>query len=590
MSVDALSSSTALRAGTTVASGSPRVEQTSVSTGQTSAVNRGGQVRRAAFVQAAGSLLWLPQAGLLSIAVGQIATGNAISGIIWLAAGVLLIGIVRALIDALGNRLAFRAARAALSELRVDAVAVLARRSPLDPDRIASGAAASILTEQAEAVVPYLARFGPARFKATVVPVAILLCVLPLSWAAAIVLLVAAPLIPVFMALIGWRAKAASEAQLVEVGGMNAFLLDRLRGLATIRSLGAVDRTAKRLRDDAESLRMRTMAVLRIAFLSSAVLELFAALGVAMVAVYVGFHLLGQLDFGTWSGRLSLSEGLFILLLAPAFFEPLRELSSVWHDRAAGEAALDALRKLAVGGTEVPGAKNAKGHQQKTAVQSSGTSAVQIRGLTFRYADKQLPVFEDISFDIASGETVALLGPSGSGKSTLLALIAGLAPLECGEIAIAGLSLATNAMEARKKIAWVGQRPHIFAGTVSANISLGRPNVDGQAAEAALHQSALDNVANARGKAAIGEGGAGLSGGEALRLALARAAANAEASIILADEPTAHLDSETANDIAERLFAMSKGKTLVIATHDPVLAARAHRILDLRMAFSRSGI
>ena len=181
-----------------------------------------------------------------------------------------------------------------------EAVSALAARSPLDINRPASGFAASVLAEQAEAIVPYLSRFRPARLKATIVPIAIVLCVLPISWAAAIVLLVSAPLIPVFMALIGWRAKAASEKQLVEMGGMNAFLLDRLRGLATIRSLDAVDLTARRLRDNAQSLAARTMAVLRIAFLSSAVLELFAALGVAMVAVYIGFHLLGQLNFGAW--------------------------------------------------------------------------------------------------------------------------------------------------------------------------------------------------------------------------------------------------------------------------------------------------
>ena len=226
------------------------------------------------------------------------------------------------------------------------AVAALAARSPLDIGKPASGFAASVVGEQAEAVVPYLARFQPVRMKASAVPLVILACVLPVSWVAGLILLVSAPLIPVFMALIGWRAKAASEKQLAETGGLNAFLLDRLRGLATIRALGAVDATALRLRADADSLRNRTMAVLKIAFLSSAVLELFAALGVAAIAVYIGFSLLGSIDFGTWArpARL-LREGLFILLLAPAFFEPLRELSAVWHDRATGEAALAGTRR-----------------------------------------------------------------------------------------------------------------------------------------------------------------------------------------------------------------------------------------------------
>ena len=149
--------------------------------------------------------------------------------------------------------------------------------------------------------MPYLVRYQPARWRATVVPLAILAAVASQTWVAALVLLFAAPLIPLFMAIVGWRAKAASEAQMVQKGGMNAFLLDRLRGLATLRALGAVDATAARLADSTQSLRERTMAVLRIAFLSSAVLELFSALGVAMVAVYVGFHLLGTLGFGTWN-------------------------------------------------------------------------------------------------------------------------------------------------------------------------------------------------------------------------------------------------------------------------------------------------
>ena len=164
---------------------------------------------------------------------------------------------------------------------------------------------------------------------------------------AALILLFAAPLIPLFMAIVGWRAKAASEEQLVQLGGMNAFLLDRLRGLSTLRAFGAVEATGRQLHEHAQSLRVRTMRVLRIAFLSSAVLELFSALGVAMVAVYIGFHLLGVLRFGAWGQALSLGQALFVLLLTPAFFEPLRELSAVWHDRAAGEAALERLQAMA---------------------------------------------------------------------------------------------------------------------------------------------------------------------------------------------------------------------------------------------------
>ena len=294
--------------------------------------------RTATVLQSAAALLWIPQAALLSLAVGQIASGAAMDRALLPAAGILVLGIARAWLDRAGMQSAFRAARGQLTALRADAVAGLARRSPLDATRPSSGLVAGTLAEQAEAVVPYRARFEPLRHKATVVPLAILACVLAYSWAAALILLVAAPLIPVFMALIGWRAKEASEKQLAEMGDMNAFLLDRLRGMATIRTFDAVDRTARHLRTTAETLRVRTMAVLRIAFLSSAVLELFAALGVAGIALYVGLTFIDYLQLR--ASPLTLQLGMFLLLMAPEVYNPLRLFASHYHDRATARSAM----------------------------------------------------------------------------------------------------------------------------------------------------------------------------------------------------------------------------------------------------------
>ncbi|HEY5793959.1 MAG TPA: thiol reductant ABC exporter subunit CydD [Bosea sp. (in: a-proteobacteria)] len=535
--------------------------------------------RAAMLMQAGGALLWLPQAALIAFVIGGIAEAGGWRDALLPTAGVLMLGCARATLEALGGRRAFLAARASLSRRRGEVVAALAAGSPLDRDRPASGLAASVVTEQAEALVPYLARFAPARFKATVVPLVILCAVLPLSWVAALVLLLAAPLIPIFMALIGWRAKAASEAQLAETGNLNAFLLDRLRGLATIRALGAVDATALRLRANAEDLRARTMAVLRIAFLSSAVLELFSALGVALVAVYVGFHLLDALPFGAWGGRLSLSEGLFILLLAPAFFEPLRELSSVWHDRAAGQAAIAALDGLSRDGLALVGANEA---DRETAAVPGGAIDLRIEGLCFRHAGAGDVVLDGFDLRVAAGEHVAILGPSGSGKSTLLALVAGLAPADGGAIAIGGTRLGPDsAAGLRRRMAWIGQRPHLFAATLAGNVALGRREAGAADVSNALRMAALGDLAAVRPGHAIGEGGAGLSGGEGLRLALARGAANPQAGLILADEPTAHLDAGTAREITERLLAFTAGRTLLVATHDPVLAARMDRVIRL---------
>lgn len=524
------------------------------------------------------SLLWVPQAALIAVAVSDVAGGRISQWCMWAPLAVLMIGILRAVLDGIGSRQAFLAARDYATSLRLTAVAALEARSPLDINRPEAGKAASVVAEQADLIVPYVARFEIAKVRAVSVPLVLLCFVLWFSWTAAFILVIAAPLIPVFMALIGWKAQEASEAQLAKTGDMNAFLLDRLRGVATIRALAAVDATANRIRANAEALRIRTMAVLRIAFLSSAVLELFAALGVAMVAVYVGFYLLGQLHFGTWGTQLGLGEGLFILLLAPAFFEPLRDLSMVWHDRASGRAAMEELNRLSSNGQEVLGAKS-----KKTGAIPASISAptICVNSLTFRHEGDGTPVFDRFGLSIASGEHVALLGPSGSGKSTLLGLLTGVVRPISGTISMDGRVLTEDsAADIRTAIAWIGQHPHIFAGTIASNVSLGR-SVGRQQIAKALAVAKLSVLAEARGASPIGENGVGLSGGEALRLAIARIATQPHVGLILADEPTGHLDAATAADIADSLIALAHGKTMIIATHDLTLARRMDRIVRL---------
>ena len=531
------------------------------------------------FLQVLGAWLWLPQAALLAWAVQQLAQGAGFDAMLRPAVGLLLLGLLRSGCEAWGLRRVFLTARAQLTTLRAQVAVALAQRSPLDSARPASGLAASVMAEQAEAVVPWLVRYQPARWRVMLVLPVIALTVATVSWVAALVLVLAAPLIPLFMALVGWRAKAASEAHMLELGGLNAFLLDRLRGLSTMRALGAVDATALRLRDAAQALRQRTMAVLRIAFLSSAVLELFAALGVAMVAVYIGFHLLGTLEFGAWGGRLSLGEGLFVLLLAPAFFEPLRELSAAWHDRAAGQAALDALEQLGRVGQALPGALGATSAE---AAVPSGALSVALHDVHFSHAGGGAAVVQGFTLHVAAGEHVALVGPSGSGKTTLLSLIAGLVAPDQGTVDIDGVPLtAATASTLRQRMAWMGQRPHVFAGTVQSNVSLGRAGVARPQVETAMQWAALGDVAQAHPGSTLGEGGSGLSGGEAVRLALARVAAHPQAGLLLVDEPTAHLDSETAQRVTDALLQLAVGKTLIVATHDPVLAARLGHVVQV---------
>lgn len=531
---------------------------------------------RMAASRTAAALLWPPQAALIAWTVQGIADGAAMTDAAANAAALLALGLLRGGLDAGGERAAFVAARRRLSQLRARALADVAALSPLDARRPASGFIASAVAEQAEAAVPYLARFVPARVKAAVVPLAVVAVVAWFSWAAALILLLATPVIPLFMALIGWRAKAASEEQLQATGDVNGFLLDRLRGLTSIRALGAVDLTADRLRDEADNLRVRTMAVLRIAFLSSAALELFAALGVALTAGYVGLHLLGQLDFGAWGGRLTLAEGLFVLMLAPAAFEPLRELAAVWHDRAAGQAAMAALGRLTRGAARLPEAE----HAETSIFSSISPPSVTIRGVTFAHAGAAVPALRDVNLTVDAGAHVALFSPSGGGKTTLLSLIAGLATPQCGAIELGGVALTPQtAANLRRRVAWIGQKPHFFAGSLRANIALGRADAmnDPDRIAALLAEYGLPADPARR----VGENGVGLSGGEALRLALARAAADKTRDIILADEPTAHLDAAAAVRVADALLRLAAdgGRTLVVATHDPALAARMNRIV-----------
>ena len=576
----------------------------------------------ACLIHALSPLLWIPQAALLALGVARLQSGAGLVGVVWPAAGIVVAGLLRAWLDAWSSTRMFESARERLSLWRERAITSLSARSPLDRSRLHAGTAASVLAEQAEAILPWLTRYHGAMWRVRLMPLVILLPVAWYSWAAATVLITAAPLIPLFMVLVGWRARAASEAQWLQMSSMNAFLLDRLRGLPTLRALGSVQATARRLRASAEDLRQRTMKVLRIAFLSSAVLELFSALGVAMVAAYVGFHVLGYLEFGAWGGRLTLGEGLFILLLAPAFFEPLRELAAVWHDRAAGVAAMDALERLNGNGlplldeatTVRPGAGGAAAdslssadHDQSApdAVKPASAKAalvkaasvkpastdpaspqrpapgVRLTDLGFAFPDEQ-PVFQGFSLAVRPGEHVALVGGSGTGKTVLMSLLAGLLVPTSGRIEIDGQTLAPDTVGAlRERMAWMGQRAHVFAAPVRDNIALGRPSVDDEQVRQAITTARLDTVAQAHPGISLGEGGTGLSGGEAARLALARLMAAPEADLLLADEPTAHLDSETADQVAESLVTLARGRTLIVATHDPRLAARMDRIVQL---------
>ncbi|AMY69266.1 cysteine ABC transporter ATP-binding protein/permease CydD [Frigidibacter mobilis] len=523
--------------------------------------------RRAAALSVLAALLWPVQAALVAWAIGALLTGAAASPVL-VALAFAGLGLLRAGLGLLAEAQAQAAAEAVVAAARARIVAAEAARAQ-DARFGGAGSIAALAGEKLDLLAPYVTRYAPARARVMTVPLVILALAFWHSWAAGLVLLVSGPLIPLFMALIGMAAKEASVRQMAEIGTLNDLLVERLSALVDIRLLGAGGTVMAGFSRQASDLRARTMAVLRVAFLSSTVLELFAAIGVAMVAVYVGFSLLGALSFGAWGGAVSPRAGIFLLLLAPDFYQPLRDLSAAWHDRAAATAVIDEIEAWAADpGPQLPGMGAA-------APRLAGPASLALLGC-LTPAGVALP---DIR--IAAGERVALVGASGAGKTSALRLMAGLELPSAGQVIVAGQALtADNADAWRARLGWMPQAPHFLAGSLRQNLTLGRAGDLG----AALDTAAVGQVVSAmpQGLATrLGETGGGLSGGEARRITLARAVYGAP-DLILADEPTADLDAATARIVTAGLLAeAARGATLIVATHDRQLAARMDRVIEL---------
>ncbi|MFD0978994.1 thiol reductant ABC exporter subunit CydD [Tropicimonas aquimaris] len=532
---------------------------------------------RAGWVSVVAALLWLPQASAVAWLLSELVHGRAtISASLTGAVGFAALGTLRAWLQALSDRLSVEAADEVLAVERSALVRREGRRSPMAGGP-GSAAVAALASEKLAALSPYLTRYRPAWLRAAVVPLVILAVSAWYSWAVALVLLVAGPLIPVFMALVGMAARDASARQMEEIGSLNTLLLERLQALVDIRLLDGRTQVLEGFAERAEALRARTMEVLRIAFLSLAVLELFSALGVAMVAVYVGFSLLGTISFGAWTGPLTLGQGIFLLLLAPEFFQPLRDVAAAWHDKAAATAVAAELVEVEA---EISVALVGAG---VTAVSLPGAPSLQTVGVEVLAAPGRRLTFPD--FTVPAGGTCALVGASGRGKSTLLAALAGLVPVAGGEIRVAGHVLGDQTADAwRMRIGWVPQAPHFFTASLGANLRLGAPGASAEEVLEALAVARAEDILQRMPRGLLtrlGETGAGVSGGEARRLMLARAALGA-ADVILADEPTSNLDAETAEAVTDSLLALAGGgATLVVATHDPALAARMDQQIRL---------
>jgi ATP-binding cassette subfamily C protein CydD len=533
----------------------------------------------------AGALLVWQAWTLAAVLGGAIETGASLDTLTPAIALILALLLVRAALAAIGDRAGTEAAEAIKRHLRTALFSHLLARSPRAAEQPQSGAASAAIVDQVEALDGFFARYLPAMIGATVLPVAFGAIILPLDWLAGLLFLVTAPLIPVFMALAGWGAQIATNRQARALSLLTGRFADRLRGLVTLKLFGRAEAETSGIIAASDELRGRIMLVLRIAFLSSAVLEFFAALGVAGIALYVGLTFIDYLHLRTTP--LTLELGLFLLLMAPEVYNPLRLLAAHYHDRAAAKSAIGEIEAQLGASLPLPSGERSAAKPSGEGADLSprgrgeerGPLGLAVTGLTLRTPDAARIILANVDLAVAPGEHIALLGPSGIGKSTLLEAMARLR-LHEGMIALDRRPLADWPEPGlRTRVTMLGQKPRIFAGSMAHNIALARPGATAAEIRRAAERAHVDAFADALPNGLdtlLGEGGLGLSGGQVQRIALARIYLR-DAGLILLDEPTAHLDAELEQAVLDDLKLYARGRTLIIATHSLAVAARMDR-------------
>jgi ATP-binding cassette, subfamily C, bacterial CydD len=461
-----------------------------------------------------------------------------------------------------------RAAASALSELRLDLVEGRLRHRPAALDGAESAEVATVAVGGVDALETTFARYLPQLVLATVVPLAVLGLVASIDLLSAGIMLLTLPLVPVFMWLVGRYTERRTRERWQALRQLSTHFLDVVRGLPTLRAFNRSEAQVQRIASVSDRYRQTTMGTLRVAFLSGAVLELAATLGIALVAVTVGVRLV--------EGGLGLEAGLTVLVLAPELYLPLRNLAAQYHASADGLAVAERLLDLLEGTDRRP----ARG----CVPPSPRDVPVRLEGVSFAYPGRPTPVLAGVDLELGSGEAVALTGPSGAGKSTVAALFLLLAEPTAGRVAAGDVDLAGCDPTAwRQQVAWVPQRPTLFRGTVADNIRLG----DAAASDAGVHEAAARAGAHdfvvdlPEGyETVVGDGGRPLSAGQARRLALARAFLR-DAPLVVLDEPTADLDPVSAAVVGEAVERLLAGRTVLLVTHRPELEACADRVVRL---------
>ncbi|MFD5699487.1 thiol reductant ABC exporter subunit CydD [Streptomyces lasiicapitis] len=532
----------------------------------------------------AGAGLVVAQAMLIAeIVVGGFQQGFAVGDLgtplVLLAA----VAVGRAVVAWLTELAAHRASAAVKSELRGR---LLERAGELGPGWLSgqrTGSLITLATRGVDALDDYFSRYLPQLGLAVVVPAAVLLRVVTEDWVSAAIIVGTLPLIPVFMMLIGWATQARMDRQWQLLSRLSGHFLDVVAGLPTLKVFGRAKAQAESIRKITGEYRRATMRTLRIAFLSSFALELLATISVALVAVTIGMRLV--------HGDMALYDGLVILILAPEAYLPLRQVGARYHAAAEGLAAAEEIfavleAPVPAGGSAVVPGGGAVG------VAVEGAIGVAVDGVTVRYPGRAADAVSGVSFAVEPGETVALVGPSGSGKSTLLNVLLGFVPPTEGRVLVGGAELAGVSLAGvslagwRERVAWVPQRPHLFAGTIGENVRLARPGADDAAVVDALRAAGAWEFVGGlpRGvETVLGEDGVGLSAGQRQRVALARAFL-ADRPVVLLDEPTAALDGETEAGIVEAVRRLAVGRTVVMVVHRPALLDVADRVVRVDVA------
>ncbi|MBE8577935.1 heme ABC transporter permease/ATP-binding protein CydD [Vibrio sp. OPT18] len=437
-----------------------------------------------------------------------------------------------------------------------------------------AGTWATLLLEQVEDMQDFFSRYLPQMSLSVMIPFIILVVVFPVNWAAGLIFLITAPLVPMFMALVGMKAADANRKNFKALQRLSGHFYDRLQSMTTIRLFDRTNAETEVLKGASEVFRTRTMDVLKIAFLSSAVLEFFTSISIAMTAVYFGFTYIGELNFGHYGAGITLFAGLFILILAPEFYQPLRDLGTFYHAKQQAVGAAESIVEF----LETDITKVKSGDTQLDPAQGINIEAQDLKVLS----PEGVQLVGPISFALNTRQSTALVGPSGAGKTSLINAILGFMPYE-GSLKINGVELRDLDLASwRKTISWVGQNPLLLHGTIRDNVTLGKHDITDQVVENALEQSFANEFVNEHGlDYMISDRSGGLSVGQSQRLALARAMIQ-DGQFWLLDEPTASLDTRSEQLVMKGINSNIESRTALLVTHQLAPLKSVDNILVMR--------